>query len=361
MSVYSVKGKGWRYDFTHQGVRYTETWFKTKKEAAKAETIKREEIKNPKPIIMTPTDITFLELVNKRLDHVKAYHSDRHYREYVYMARRWIRKWKNIKCNELSQQMIERFLIERRKVSAYTANKEIRYLRATFNLGLKKKFIIMPNGSPLDGIDFFPVEKRLKYVPSPEEVDMVIAEADKDAQDYLITIRETMGRMREINRLTWDEVNFKGKFIVLYTRKKKGGHLTPRTIPMTQLLYDRLKERFDHRDKSKPWVFWHSYKSRKTGELVEGPFKERKKIMKSLCRKAGVRYFRYHAIRHSGASIMDCNNVPIGSIQRILGHENRTTTEIYLHNIGQSDREAMAIFERSRQKTSCFDPHDDRK
>jgi hypothetical protein len=32
---------------------------------------------------------------------------------------------------------------------------------------------------------------------------------------------------------------------------------------------------------------------------------------------------------------MDSENVPIGSIQRILGHENRTTTEIYLHSISE--------------------------
>jgi integrase len=51
-------------------------------------------------------------------------------------------------------------------------------------------------------------------------------------------------------------------------------------------------------------------------------------IIKITCKKAGVKYFRFHALRHSGASIMDNSNVPIGAIQRILGHENRTTTEI---------------------------------
>jgi integrase len=40
---------------------------------------------------------------------------------------------------------------------------------------------------------------------------------------------------------------------------------------------------------------------------------------------------------------MDQANVPIGSIQRILGHENRLTTEIYLHSIGDSEREALRI------------------
>ena len=68
--------------------------------------------------------------------------------------------------------------------------------------------------------------------------------------------------------------------------------------------------------------------------------------MKSLCKRAGVRYFRYHPLRHLGASMLDRANVNIGSIQRILGHENRTTTEIYLHSIGEAEREAMRIFDQ---------------
>jgi hypothetical protein len=48
---------------------------------------------------------------------------------------------------------------------------------------------------------------------------------------------------------------------------------------------------------------------------------------------------------------MDNNNVLIGAIQRILGHENRKTTEIYLHNIGSAEREAIAVFERASRKS----------
>jgi integrase len=67
--------------------------------------------------------------------------------------------------------------------------------------------------------------------------------------------------------------------------------------------------------------------------------------MDTLCRKAGVKYFCFHALRHFGASLLDQMNVPIGTIQRILGHENRTTTEIYLHSFGDSERKAMKIFD----------------
>jgi len=69
-------------------------------------------------------------------------------------------------------------------------------------------------------------------------------------------------------------------------------------------------------------------------------------MMRSLCMMAGVKYLRYHALRHLDASILDNANVNIGSIQRILGHENRITTEIYLHSIGEAESEAMRICKR---------------
>ena len=46
---------------------------------------------------------------------------------------------------------------------------------------------------------------------------------------------------------------------------------------------------------------------------------------------------------------MDSRGVNIGSIQRILGHENRSTTDIYLHSIGDAERKAMEIFEQASQ------------
>ncbi|MDH5299183.1 MAG: site-specific integrase [Desulfobulbaceae bacterium] len=347
MSVYSVKPKGWRYDFTLKGKRYTEAWFKTKQEAKQAEARKREELSNPATTWAqeTPTGMGFLAFINARLDHVKAYHSERHYSELVYMARRWVKLWGNLRCEELSPPVVEKFILQRRKVSAYTANKEIRYLRATFNFGIKKKLIAV---NPLDGIIFFPVEKRIKYVPSSADIDKVIALAGPEEQDYLWTIRETMARMSEVNRLTWEDVNLDSRYVVLYTRKKRGGHLTPRRIPMTCKLFEVFSRRFQERDQSKPWVFWHRYWSSKENAWKEAPFWDRKKFMRTLCEKAGVKYFRFHALRHAGASIMENGNVSIGTIQKILGHENRTTTEIYLHSLGDADRLAMLAYEQAR-------------
>ena len=129
---------------------------------------------------------------------------------------------------------------------------------------------------------------------------------------------------------------------------------------MTNKLYDILKRRNEKRAIDKPWVFWHRYNDRNKSIMVEGPFSHRKNLMKGLCKKAGVRHFGFHALRHAGASVMDNNNVPIIAIQKILGHENRSTTEIYLQGIGDFERQAMAVYEAARQK-SHTDSHTDKK
>jgi integrase len=106
--------------------------------------------------------------------------------------------------------------------------------------------------------------------------------------------------MGEINRLTWADVNLEERYVVLYTRKKKGGHLTPRKVPMTQKLFEVLSRRYEKRVKDKLWVFWQRYWDREQKDRVEGPYQDRKKFMKTLCKKAGVRYFPFHALRHLG-------------------------------------------------------------
>jgi len=343
MSSYFKKGKGWRFDFTLMGIRYTEAWFKTKKEAAQAEAKKREELKKPAPWQGTPTDTDFLTLLNRRLDHLKAYKSASYYRDNCYMGKRWVKLWGKLNCRDISTDMVEHYILKRKKVSPYTANTEIRSLRACFNFAKKKKML---EQNPLDGIDFFPVEKRVKYVPPIEDIDIVFQSADQDTKNYLYAISETMARVGEINNLKWQDVNLHDRYVILYTRKKRGGHLTPRKVPLTTRLHGILSRLHEHMDEQIPWVFWHRFYDRNNRTWKTGPYGYRKRLLNSLCKKAGVKYFSYHALRHAGASILDNNNVPIGSIQKILGHENRTTTEIYLHSLGNSEREAIDTFER---------------
>ncbi len=64
-----------------------------------------------------------------------------------------------------------------------------------------------------------------------------------------------------------------------------------------------------------------------------GPFKERNHWLPGLCRKAGVKPFNFHSIRHLTANWLDKHNIPLTTIQRILRHKNAMTTAKYLHEL----------------------------
>lgn len=124
---------------------------------------------------MTPIDTDFLTLANRRLDYVKTYNSEGHFKDVLYHCRRWAKEWQDLKCSEITHTMIEDFIIRRSKVSPIVANKELQYLRALFNYGVKRKMI---ENNPTDQIGFLPVEKRKKYIPPKDDVVRVISMAD---------------------------------------------------------------------------------------------------------------------------------------------------------------------------------------
>jgi integrase len=80
--------------------------------------------------------------------------------------------------------------------------------------------------------------------------------------------------------------------------------------------------------------------------------------MKSLCKRAGVKHFGFHAIRHLTASILAQANVPMVTIQAILRHKHLTTTERYIRGM-EPVRPALKVLSNrnSRPKftTLAFD------
>jgi site-specific recombinase XerD len=50
----------------------------------------------------------------------------------------------------------------------------------------------------------------------------------------------------------------------------------------------------------------------------------------------------YHCLRHAAASEMAAKGVPLTEIQKYLGHERATTTDIYLQSLGHNSLRAAA-------------------
>ena len=64
------------------------------------------------------------------------------------------------------------------------------------------------------------------------------------------------------------------------------------------------------------------------------PFQYRQKFMRSMCKRAQVKHFGFHAIRHLTASILYNTGYEVAVIQTILRHKNPSTTEGYLRTLG---------------------------
>ncbi|MCD6584683.1 MAG: tyrosine-type recombinase/integrase [Desulfobacteraceae bacterium] len=63
-------------------------------------------------------------------------------------------------------------------------------------------------------------------------------------------------------------------------------------------------------------------------------FTNRQHFMKRLCKKAGVKPFGFHAIRHLSATVLYHKGKELYYLQRFLRHKDPMTTQRYLHRLG---------------------------
>lgn len=193
--------------------------------------------------------------------------------------------------------------------------------------------------NPCIGVESMTHVTAEKIIPTEKEILRLIAAANPgDERDILLTCLQTLGRIDEVLRLRWHEdINFEKRYVVLWTRKRKNGAYEPDALPMNKDLYDVLKRRWTARKQDK-WVFYNVQ--------TETRFMARPKMMASLCRRAGIPFYGFHALRHFMASyLMDDQKVSLKTVSSLLRHKNLKTTEIYLHTIGEGQRDSLTGIE----------------
>lgn len=317
MTVYRHQGK-WRYDFYKNKVRQRESGFPTKREAEAAQAEARKNLKG--------MNSGFISICVSRLRDLKQRRTKQYFNENKKLIKKLIKLWK--KKKKILREDVEDFLSPVAKQSHFVANKELRFIKALFNHGIERD---MTYDNPAGKMKYFPIEKKKKYIPPAKDVEKVLSVVPESERLYLMAIICTLARVREINKLKWEDTH--EDYLVLRTRKSKNSDLTERAIAYN----DTLTYVIQSMPKVGEYVFCHP-KTKK-------PYDYRSKLLKSACKKAKVKEFGYHALRHYGASKLADAGIPITDIQLILGHQRPTTTDIYLQSIRPSLKEAMKKLE----------------
>ena len=77
----------------------------------------------------------------------------------------------------------------------------------------------------------------------------------------------------------------------------------------------------------------------------------RNKMLKGLCKRAGVEPFGFHDIRHTVAKYLnDLQKVGLKKVQQVLRHRRQSTTEIYVEGNYTGTKEALTLLEMDNLK-----------
>jgi integrase len=261
-------------------------------------------------------------------------HSPKTFQEKKALFKRFFRSInKALPANALMAQKVLSYLqSQSAKRSGYAANKDRKNLVAAWNWGIK--YFGLPNQNPCL-VDRFPEERTPRYIPPEEDFWKVYEQAQGQDRVMLLAYLHLAARRSELFRLKWEDVDFSRSQIRLASRKRRDGSWKTHWLPMTPKLSSAL---LNHRQAyaDQEFVFIDPHWDR--------PYRFRSYLLHELCRKAGVKFFGFHAIRHLTASLLAKAGVPMITIQQILRHESLATTERYLHSLGDLKRALESIF-----------------
>jgi integrase len=278
--------------------------------------------------------VSLISWANGYLDHAKMTVVEKTYKEEKIPAFKRLLKKLNpeMTIGKLTPRDCLDFLtIQAKTRSGNAANKDRKNLSAAWNWGIK--YMNLSKDNPFKTVTPFPSDSCPRYVPPEEDFWTVYTIAIDEQKVLLLTFLHTAARRGEVFRLKWDDIDFARSLVRLGTRKRMGGALEYDFIPMTQELKDVLSEKKKNTEST--YLFCDEY-----GQ----PYKHRQHLLRRLCRRANVKKFGFHAIRHLSASILAHEGIDIPTIQYILRHKNLHTTSRYLHKLGITENVMDSVF-----------------
>lgn len=270
-------------------------------------------------------------------------------------------KSKKIKLIDLRPRDIQDFInyLYKQKLKGST----IAHYTSNMNTALKEAVIaeIIPS-NPMDRIESVKKEVYIPEFYTDDELIELIEVIKTQKLELPLTLGIIYGlRREEILGLTWNAIDFKNKSITIRKTVGRGKYdgvtqflikdipknkSSYRTLPMFDFIADLLKK-YKEKYKLNEKIFGNTYITNykdficlmDNGELVKPDYVDR--TFSRILKENGFRHIRLHDLRHSCATLLLRNGVPLPEIQKWLGHSNIVTTQRYSH-LDQNDKSIPA-------------------
>ena len=233
--------------------------------------------------------------------------------------------------------------LQRRHLSESTIRSAYTILRAILDTAVRDEALAK---NPAAAVTRPKVTKKEAAHLTPTQVRSLLEKAGSSRYAAVFELLVNTGLRRgEALALTWSDVDFDKKLIrIRGTLARVGGELTV-TEPKTEksrrvirmspsservLKAVRLRQKEDRLKAGTAWIQTNFIFTTDTGEACDP--RNALRALKSAAVKAGLPGIGLHTLRHSAATVMIENGVPLKVVSEILGHFSVSITgDIYGH------------------------------
>lgn len=223
--------------------------------------------------------------------------------------------------DEITIESIHEYVLYRRSsgVKNSTINRELNVIRSAFNYYLKHKdhanFKNKFNGFRLFEDDYIP-----RFL-NASECSRLLVESKRYSNfylhDYILLLLNTGCRSGELLRLTWENVYLNDRYLIVRNSLSKNEKTVYK--PLNETAITALIRLKNH----KKWVFYN--------EKTDDRYKSFYKGFKNAVERAEIGYVRIHDLRHTFASFLIKQGVPLYHVSTLLGHSDTRITQCYAH------------------------------
>jgi integrase len=242
---------------------------------------------------------------------------------------------------EITPKSISEYKVKRRDEGAAprTINYELAVMSHAFNLAIKEWEWLKDN--PVTRVSREKVNNMRERWLTFEEEDRLLVASPKWLQEIIIFSLETGLRQGEALDLQWPEIDLFRKTITILEQKNKAKDV----LPLDERALEVLKARAKIRHIKTNYVFYNKNGNRIKVSNLHTAFY-------SAARKANLKNFRWHDLRHTFATRLVQGGADLYAVQKLGRWKTTQMVMRYAHHYPESLRPGVEVLDRVREKFS---------